>query len=253
MARIRDRYAKALFEISIEANSLKKDYDNVVWIRDSLNDEETQVFLAHPGIPNFDKSELLKSVFSDKINQHMMGFLHTMVDKNRESFILETLDQYIKLVNRHFGKIKALLVSAKELTNKQMESISNVLSKKTNMEVNIESKIDPDIIGGFYILIDGKIYDNTIRTTLKSMKKNIYKGTVVARIVSAKPLTDNQIEYINDLISRKINTEVEIRVVVEPELIGGFYIVVDGHFYDGTVRTKLKDMKQSLRRGKLEW
>ena len=121
------------------------------------------------------------------------------------------------------------------------------------MEVNIESKIDPDIIGGFYVLIDGRIYDNTIRYALNSMKKNIYKGTVIARVVSAKPLTDSQNEYIKDLISRKINTEVEIKVVVEPELIGGFYIVVDGHFYDGTVRTKLKDMKQSLRRGKFEW
>lgn len=253
MAKVRDRYASALFEISIEANSLEKDLEYAIWIRDSLNDEETQVFLTHPAIPNSAKSELLQSAFSDKVSEQMVGFLYTMIEKNRESLILETLDQYIELVNKYFGKIKALVVSAKVLTSKQIESISKILSKKTDMEVSVEYKIDPDVIAGFYVLLDGRIYDNTIRSELNSMKKSIYKGTVVARVVSAKPLKKDQIQDIADLLSKKISTEVEIRTVVDPELLGGFYIVVDGHFYDGTVRTRLKDMKKSLKKGKLEW
>ena len=53
------------------------------------------------------------------------------------------------------------------------------------------------------------------------------------------------------LLKRKFNTEVEINAVVDPSLIGGFYIVADGYFFDNSVRTSLREMKKNLKRGKL--
>lgn len=253
MAKLKDRYAIALFEISESANTLKKDLDDAIWIRDSLNFNDIQVFLVNPGITNSEKNQLFDNTFSDRISKHMMGFLYLMVRKNHESFIVETLSEYIDLVNRHFGRIKARVVSANPLTDKQIESISNILSKKMDMEVEIETEIDLDVIGGYYVLVNGKILDNTIRTQLNKMKKRFYKGIAIARVVSAKALTSEEIQIIKDLISSKINTEVKVNAVVDPELLGGFYVVVDGHVYDGSVRTKLKDMKKSLKRGKFEW
>jgi len=253
MAKLKDRYAIALFEISEEANTLEMDLDHAIWIRDSLDCDDIKVFLVDPGIPKLAKTQVLQNTFSDKVSKHMMGFLQLIVQKNRESLIVPSLTEYIELVNRHFGRIKARVVSATPPTENQMKSINNVLSKKTDMKVEINTIIDPDVIGGFYILVDGRIFDNTVRTQLNNMKKCFYKGSVVARVVSAKPLTQEQISFISDLITRKINTNVEISAAVDPDLIGGFYVVVDGHFYDGTVRTQLKDMKKSLKRGNLEW
>ena len=48
--------------------------------------------------------------------------------------------------------------------------------------------------------------------------------------MSAKPLTKNQMDAINDMLSRKVNKDVVISAVVDPDLLGGFYIVVDGYF-----------------------
>ena len=50
-------------------------------------------------------------------------------------------------------------MSAKPLTEKQMESIRIILSKKINMQVEINATVDPDVIGGFYVLVDGRIFD----------------------------------------------------------------------------------------------
>ncbi|NLL73087.1 MAG: ATP synthase F1 subunit delta [Clostridiales bacterium] len=253
MAKLKVKYAIALFELSETANTLKKDLDDAIWIRDSLSHNDIQVFLKNPGIADSEKNQLFSNNFSDKITKHMMGFLYLMVRKNHESFIVDALTQYIDLVNRHFGRIKAKVVSARPLTDIQIDSITDVLSKKMDMEVEIETEIDPDHIGGYYILVNGKILDNSIRSQVNKMKKRFYKGISIARVVSAKALSEEEIQTIRDMISRKLNTEVKVNGVVDPDLLGGFYIVVDGHYYDGTVRSKLKDMKKSIKRGKFEW
>lgn len=250
MATIKNQYATALFEISQQANTLEEDLSCAEWIRDSLNDSYIKQFLGKPSISKSVKSQMLQDIFSDKSSKHMIGLLHLMIRKSREEYIAPTLAEYVELVNRHFGRIKARIVSAKPMSKSQVDSISNVLNKKTNMQVEIQTEVDPDVIGGFYILVDGKIFDNTVRSSLNNMKKRIYKGSVIARVVSAKPLTKDQMDAINDLLSRKINTDVVVKAVIDPDLLGGFYIVVDGHFYDGTVRAQLKDMKKDLKRGK---
>jgi F-type H+-transporting ATPase subunit delta len=42
---------------------------------------------------------------------------------------------------------------------------------------------------------------------------------------------------------------VEVKASVDPDVIGGFYVLVDGHIFDGTVRTHLNNMKARLKRG----
>ncbi len=253
MAKISDRYAIALFKISEEKASLEEDLEQAILIRDSLRNKDVQAFLLHPSISNSAKKQIFKNTFSDKASKHMIGFLNLMVNKNRESSIVSALTKYIELVDRYFGRIEARVVSAKPLTEEQNETISNILLKKTDMQIKINTAIDPDVMGGFYILVEGSIFDSTVRTRINRLKERFYKGIVIARVVSAKPLTEEQKETISKLVSKKLNTEVKVNVVIDKDLLGGFYVVVDGHVYDGTIRAKLQDEKKSLKRGKFEW
>ena len=251
MAKIESRYAKALFEISENADNLEKDLDDALWIRESLSAKDIHAFLLNPGITDSQKNTIIRSTFSDKVSKHMMGLLYLMIRKSHESYITATLSEFIEATNRHFGRISARVVSAIPLKSEHIESISEILTEKLGLQTEVKAEIDPDVIGGFYIMADGKIFDNTVRTQINNMKKRIYKGNVVARVVSAKPLTDEQISSIRVLLAGKFGTEVEINAVVDSDLIGGFYIVADGYFFDGSVRTRLREMKSDLKRGKL--
>ena len=177
MAKLKDRYANALLEISEEAGTLEKDLEEVILVRDTLKSHDVQVFLVHPHVPDSTKNQLFQKVFSDKISKYLMGFLYLMVRKNRESLIIPTLTEYINCTNRKLGKIEAKVVSAKELTERQIESIRITLSNKLGMNVEIEAKVDPDVIGGFYVLIDGHIFDRTVRSQLNIMKQRLKRGS----------------------------------------------------------------------------
>lgn len=176
MGKLKDRYANALLELSEENGTLEEDLKQAVLVRDTLKKADVQAFLTHPRVPDSAKHKLFNSAFSDKLAKHMMGFLYLMVKKNRESLIVPALTEYIDRSNRRLGRIEATVVSAKALTEKQIESISNILSRKINMQVKVKATVDPDVIGGLYVLVDGRIFDRTVRSDLNNMKERLKRG-----------------------------------------------------------------------------
>lgn len=176
MAKLKDRYVNALLELSEESGTLEEDLEQVALVRDMLSNAEPQEFLLHPQVPDSAKHELFRNAFSERISKHLMRFLYLMIRKNRVALIVPVLTDYIDCINRRLGKVEARVVSAKKLTEKQIESIRILLSKKTDMQIKMKTIIDPDVIGGFYILVEGRIFDGTVRSELNIMKERLKRG-----------------------------------------------------------------------------
>jgi F-type H+-transporting ATPase subunit delta len=69
----------------------------------------------------------------------------------------------------------------------------------------------------------------------------------------AVPLSDEQTERIRRTVSERLNVEAAVNVQVEPELLGGIILRVGDWVFDGTVRTKLEQIRdQILSRGSYE-
>jgi F-type H+-transporting ATPase subunit delta len=73
-----------------------------------------------------------------------------------------------------------------------------------------------------------------------------HKRQTTARVVSAVPLTDAQAARLTATLAKKLNKQVDVTVLVDPSVIAGISIQADGYFLDRTVRTMLKDMKETL-------
>lgn len=251
MAQIKDRYANALLRISLENDTIEDDLEQAVLIRDTVDDDDVQDFLVHPNIPDSAKCKFFQNVYKEKISKHMMGFLYLMIRKNREKHIVPALTEYIELANRHIGKVEAKVVSAKPLTQKQLDSIATLLSKSLDVTVTIDAQVDPDVIGGLYILVEGYIFDGTVRSQINKVKNRIYHGNVFAKVISAKPLTEEQVETITGILSRKVNMKVHLTIDIDPDVIGGFIVLLEGRVFDGTIKSALNKMKIQLKGGNL--
>ena len=178
MAALRDRYAYELFEISKENGSLERDLEHAILVRDTRTGTEALSFLTRQNVPEPAKRQLLHKAFEDRISWHLMGFMYRMVKDKREQMILPVIKRYIELINRQMGKVEAEVVSAKELSPRQIETIRKVLEKKTDMKVEIKAGVNPDVIGGFYVIMDGRIFDGTVRNDLRNMKARLKRSAV---------------------------------------------------------------------------
>ncbi|HPU57933.1 MAG TPA: ATP synthase F1 subunit delta [Candidatus Avimonas sp.] len=176
MARIEKSYANALYELSAEKDSLEKDLEQAVSIKKALNSPDTLPTLVSSKVPNTEKFKLLDKVIEEGTSEHIWNFLRMMVEKRREEIILPVLTEYIELLNRGLSRIEAKVVSAKELTVAQKEAVRRLLSKKINRQFYISYSVDPDILGGFYIMVGGRIFDCTVRTELLRLRERLKRG-----------------------------------------------------------------------------
>jgi F-type H+-transporting ATPase subunit delta len=68
----------------------------------------------------------------------------------------------------------------------------------------------------------------------------------VAEVRSAVPLDDAQVQRLAQALSRATNKNIEVRVVVEPDLMGGIVATIGDTVIDGTVRHRLEQLKETL-------
>ena len=173
MAQLNTRYATALFEISLENNSLDECFEQALVVRDILKTDDCRRVMEHPHISGDEKRGFLHEAFSGGLNQHLNGFLHLLIAKNRESFMSSSLSAFIEMTDSFKGRAKAGVVSAIKLDDSQVADLQRTLSRKMGKQVELSLKVDPSLIGGLYIHADGCYINRTIKEQLSEMKKSI--------------------------------------------------------------------------------
>jgi F-type H+-transporting ATPase subunit delta len=104
------------------------------------------------------------------------------------------------------------------------------------------------ILFGFMKLAIAKNREAFLSPALKRLIKLIkrHQNHTSARIVTATPLTDEQKHRLSATLSKKLGKKVDLHIIVDPAQIAGISIHIEGYFLDRTVKTMLKNMKESL-------
>ncbi|NLF35451.1 MAG: ATP synthase F1 subunit delta [Clostridiales bacterium] len=176
MAELKDRYAAALFEMSLESGALESHLAQAAFALETLGQEQLEEFLENPYISRVSKRELLERLFDPPLSSELMGFFHFAVEKGRGGLILPTLASYIELGEQRRGKAIAYVVSAAALRPEQADAIGALLSRKLGKRIEILTREDPALIGGFTIHVDGRLIDRTVRTHLRDLKESLRRG-----------------------------------------------------------------------------
>ena len=166
------RYSKAIFEIAEEKNQVKEIYEMLnsamVLYR---TDKEFKNFILNPLIDSEQKKSVLNKIFG-KDNSDNLNILLYILDKGRMNCIKYIVAEYLKIYYRKNRILDVKATFTKELTDEQKKKLINKLSQKTGKEINLEIKIDKDILGGGIIKIGDKIIDGSIRRELDNWKKS---------------------------------------------------------------------------------
>lgn len=176
MVQLVNRYSNAMLALLNEADDLEASLSQAILIRDILDHQEIKAFLEDPDVPNVEKKGLIKNNFEGKLDDHLMGFLELMIKKSRESFIVPVLTDLIHQLNKQLGNMEAYVVSAKPLSETQQASLAKVLTEKLKTEIHLKCSVDPQVLGGFSVLVDGQIFDSTVRTELNRMTERLKRG-----------------------------------------------------------------------------
>ena len=176
---IAQRYARALFELGREGGDpadLLVELDELVEAATVIPELE-RVFFT-PIHPRAERrrvvAELAKRL--DHCDE-TRSFAMLLVDENRMGLLPEIRDALRELVERAAGRVKAELVSARPLEQSEVEQVRQALSRRMNALVTVETRVDPNLIGGLVARVGDLLFDGSLRTQLDSLRGNLRKGS----------------------------------------------------------------------------
>jgi len=176
MERLSALYATALFELALERDAVDDFLSQATLVHEMLQDAQVRSVLVHPHIQGAEKREFFKKSFGEYLHGDMLGFLFLVTEKNREAFLIPALAAFIGMVERYLKKVTAEVSFATELDDKQIAEMKQMLSGKLGKTVEVSLKVDPSVIGGPYIYVDGYYLDWTVKKRLRDLTVHMKEG-----------------------------------------------------------------------------
>lgn len=177
--QVASRYANSLLDLAKERNSLeaiKTDLDSFLAVLRGT--PELRAVLKNPIISPDKKFSIIKEVFGPSVQEIVISFFKIVISKGRAEVLYETAKQFVNGYNQINGIIKASVVSAVQLTEENKTEVRRVVEQATQKKVMLETRVEPDLIGGFVLTVGDKQFDASLSSSLSKLKKEFTQKVV---------------------------------------------------------------------------
>ncbi len=176
--QVASRYAKSLIDLAEEQNVLEKVKADIEGVVKTLRENgELRAVLANPIVSPDKKFAVLNQIFGASVEPMIMAFFKIVVNKGRSGSLYDTAKQFVEEYNVRKGIIKATVISAAPLSEKNRQEIAQVVEEATRGQVVLDAQVNPDLIGGFILKVGDKQFDTTISSRLTRLKKEFSQST----------------------------------------------------------------------------
>ena len=174
-SRAATRYAKAIYEIAIEENSINDVFSNMEFIKELSNSSsDFKNLLSNSQINSQTKKEIILSLIvnSNKLTAKLIDLL---INNKRVSIISDIATSFINIYNKNNNIKEATVITASQINKKLEFEILSKINISQPKSVTLTNVIDPNIIGGFIIRFGGKEYNASVKQKLNDLKKELTK------------------------------------------------------------------------------
>jgi F-type H+-transporting ATPase subunit delta len=173
-SRVARKYASALFSSSKRIQQVERISADLETVSDLLKKlRRLKSFLESPQILEKEKEELIAASFKGRISEALYSFLLLVLSKHRIPYLLPMAEEFKRLVKEDQGIVSARLISARRMEPAITERIKTELEKSSGKKVEMETQVDPDLIGGMIVILGDRIIDRSIRYQLNQLKEQM--------------------------------------------------------------------------------
>jgi F-type H+-transporting ATPase subunit delta len=160
------------------------------------------------------------------------------VETDKIDLFMEDLNGVVDSFNEHpefFELLKTPQISIEE----KKDVIENVFSGKINEEVL-----------NFLKIVMDKKRGNEIAAITKAYEARVYehKGIEKATVVSAVPISDENMKAITEKLERLTGKSIEMTSKIDKTILGGVTVRIGDRVIDGSLKSRLEDVKEDLAR-----
>jgi F-type H+-transporting ATPase subunit delta len=170
------RYAKALLTLAREQGAEEAVGTELSQVVNVLTAPALAQTLAVPNLSLRVRKTIVEQLVSALAPQPLLGnFLQVLAENDRLKDLPEIGRAYQHLLERMLGRMRAKIRSAAPLSEDELTELVEAFSRLMQKTVIPVVEVDPELLGGVLIEVEGRVYDASLKTQLENM------GEILAR------------------------------------------------------------------------
>ena len=170
-ASLAGRYASALFDLARDERQIDAVGQSLGLLAQALVDSrEFAELVSSPLIGREETAKAFAAVSSQlSLDTITSNFLGVLARNGRKNQLQNVIRAFRRLSAEHRGETTAEVVTAHPLKDDQLNALKQQLRARAGRDVAIETRIDPEILGGIVVKMGSQMIDASIRTKLNRL------------------------------------------------------------------------------------
>ena len=167
-----NRYSLALFELASESNVLVLiEKNSNAFLNLILNNKDLNNLIKDPTISRDILINIINKLSENsKLEVLFKNFLNFLIIKRRFFYIEKILKSFNEICSEKRGELKAEIKSAKELSQEEVNKITEELSNSFKSKIKLNYNYDQSLIGGLVVQIGSTMIDTSIKNKLQQIE-----------------------------------------------------------------------------------
>jgi len=172
------RYSLALYELADESNIVSEVENHSIAILKLISESKDFNSLIKDPTNHQDDQLLVISKISEnnKLNSLLVKFLSFLILKRRFFYVEKILKDFVDTCSKKRGEVKAELISAKKLSNSEINNIKDELTKNFSSKIKLNYKYDENLIGGLVVQVGSIMVDTSIKNKLQQIENKMIEA-----------------------------------------------------------------------------
>lgn len=173
------RYAEAIFEIAREHNTIDRTLDDVQGIASLFSKRKLAYLLNEPKIPAQRKENAIRQALASKVLPTSLNLALLVVQRELVEAMPNIARELAQLVLNYKNQAVAEVTTAAPMDEQQLKQVTQALEHMTGKTILMQTKVQPEILGGVIARVGDQIIDGSIRHRLAALKQQLLTGVAV--------------------------------------------------------------------------
>jgi F-type H+-transporting ATPase subunit delta len=162
-------YAQAVFELAVGAGNFDEWSNNLNFLATVVKDPTMADVIANPEVGKDTLIRLLHEIGDGYLNEPSKNLVKIVVENHRLPVMPQIAFQYEQLKAQHQGHVQVEIASAFPVESQQQQEIESILQKRLGKAVDITTRLDKTLLGGWLIRAGDEVIDLSVKGHLQRL------------------------------------------------------------------------------------
>ena len=173
--RVARVYAEALLKAAEKQGQVEDVLDELATLVGEVfrKDPQFEEFLASGAIGRDRKAQVIRGVFEHRASSVFFNFLMVLNNHDRLGLLRPIRAAYQELYDERARRIRVVVRTAVPLPDDQRARLQQELHDTFHLEPVLETRVDPDLLGGMVVRVGDWLYDASVRTQIENLRNQL--------------------------------------------------------------------------------